>query len=282
MSDLEKAKRLLGEAQELMYVDEPPGKNEIAAYQKITEALALLDKVEVPVTDDADWDGKVAPGKWFLGCVVPACCGQPMKYVERVTGWDHICEECGKKRLWYHEWNPYCTYQEPPAKKRIRGSMMKRREPPAEEPECHYHKGSHIFAHIAHPEVLVCKCGAVKYPGPIEPEKWRGECDHIHQVISTRCEDCNMLLSIEDRHVGSPEPRGIETSVKEPEKRTVSSETDIIDKSIDLSLEDEKMANCEWCGIEVADPDPEVFPDGALSFCSTECWDKFHDIEEDE
>lgn len=43
MSDLEEAKRLLGEAQALMYVDDPPGKNEIKAYQNITAALALME-----------------------------------------------------------------------------------------------------------------------------------------------------------------------------------------------------------------------------------------------
>lgn len=48
MSDIEETAHLLRRAQALMYVDDPPGKNEIEAYRIITDALSLLDNTEGP------------------------------------------------------------------------------------------------------------------------------------------------------------------------------------------------------------------------------------------
>jgi hypothetical protein len=60
-----------------------------------------------------------------------------------------------------------------------------------QEPECHYHDGPHIYAHIADPRVVVCKCGAVKdYPAE---ESKRFYCPtKSRDVTSSICTDCEL------------------------------------------------------------------------------------------
>lgn len=232
-SDLEKAKRLLGEA--LREMDEPAWNRRLLR-QMVADALSLLEKVGEPPAE-LDWSKQThyeqRHDRMLADTEEPFFNDPPWSDEEIVNmrltriedalklphdpnlpAWD--CEEPGEPAYPGEE----CKWAEPPAEEckhnrteywigdERRGypegiycqdCSVLIRKGTAEEPECHYHEGPHIYAHIAHPKVLVCKCGAVKHPGPID-EPCQHETTNIKTVPSQAnpgdwekafiCKDC--------------------------------------------------------------------------------------------